>query len=919
MDLQVRCPSCKTLLNVPGTLAGKKIRCTKCDKVLTAPGGSSPERETSKEAIAPRSRMEKSAAPPRSDPDDDYRVDDSRSEDRARGKSSSKRRQRDKSERPGSLLGLWLAIGGGSLVIIAITVVVLILLTRPDPPPPALPEIPVVAQKQMPQQVFPPFQQFPGGVPLQPGIDVMPQEIPQVLPGGPAGGPPAVPLDKEVVEKVKQSTVYLRVTMGNGQVGEGSGFLALEPGLVLTNAHVVGMLLTGAAPPKNIEVVLHSGIPEKERTLQGKLLSAESAVDLAIVQVDGGAEPLPPPLPLESASNLAETQDVYVFGFPFGRQLGKAVTANRSSVSAVRRNAGGSIAQIQVQGGMYPGNSGGPVVDSRGNVVGVSVAVILGTQINFAVPADLIQSLVGGRVRDTEMGIAYRSGEGIKLPIRVVCADPLQRVQDVQVDVWAGPEGKARPASSQPPAPQPGDSAKKTVKLTYRDGSAAADIDVPEAPLGAVVWVQPAVAGQAGLKLWGPSVAYAAERDPPVERVPIDFQTKNLEPPERTLDLKATRKVILYKNKFELVISEQTQAALLEHLQSEPRGISVHLHPHDVQVARTIDNKTIPVLNHAPLMVEQMLFSFLMSPEGALKERGSHAGLDTTLPAPVKMEIDGLFNNLANGYEATCLTAPRGATRPLATWKSRLPILLPTQGKSELADMNLTCTYEGRRKQDDAEFALVRLAGEVRSRGPKSSDVGGKVTGHALFDLAQGYFAQAKLVVDSELAAAGGILARHRLEIQLSRQPGNAKQIVKLDPKAPLPVVNITLPNQPIPLVNKGAAVLELEGELTAADPREKRSPANFFKEHRVKLSAGVNYVIEMNSPDPTQLDPFLRLETTQGAIVAYDDDSGGNLNARILYTPKTAGDYRIIATGWGSANTGPYTLTVAEVAKGAN
>src|SRR5262249_19429176 len=488
-----------------------------------------------------------------------------------------------------------------------------------------------------------------------------------------------------------------------------------------------------------------------------------------------------------------------------------------------------------------------------------------------------IQSLVGGRVRDTEMGTAYRSGNGIKLPIRVVCADPLQRVKDVQVDVWAGPEGKARPASNQPPAPQPGDSAKKTVKLTSRDGSAAADIDVPEAPLGAVVWVQPAVAGQAGLKLWGPSVAYAAERDPPVDRVPVEFQLKNLEQPERTLDLKRTQKGILYKNKFELVISEKASPALLEPLQPAHRGIRVQLQPHDVQLARTIDNRTIPTFNHAPLMVENMLFSFLMSPEGALKERGQQTGLGT-LPAQVQTEIQALFNNLANGYEATCLPTPRGKTQPLGTWKGRLPLMLPVENKNEVADMHLTCIYEGRRKQDDAEFALVRLVGEVRGRGPKAS-IGGKVSGHALFDLAQGYYAQAKLTIDSELGAGGGILARHRLEVDLARQPGNAKQIAKLDPKAPLPVVNITLPNQPIVTVNQGAVLLEAKGELTAADPRDARSPRNFFKEHRVTLKAGVAYVIEMTSPDPTQLDSFLRLETSQGAVVAYDDDSGGNQN----------------------------------------
>src|SRR5207247_10426858 len=124
--------------------------------------------------------------------------------------------------------------------------------------------------------------------------------------------------------------------------------------LVLTHAHVVGMMLASAAPPKKIEVVVHGG-QSNERTLAGTLLGSEAAVDLALVRVDGGADPLPAPLPLESAQRLSELQDVYIFGFPFGKQLGSSVTVNRSSVSAVRRNAGGSIAQIQVQGGMYPG------------------------------------------------------------------------------------------------------------------------------------------------------------------------------------------------------------------------------------------------------------------------------------------------------------------------------------------------------------------------------------------------------------------------------------------------------------------------------------------------------------------------------------------------------------------------------------
>lgn len=88
------------------------------------------------------------------------------------------------------------------------------------------------------------------------------------------------------------------------------------------------------------------------------------------------------------------------------------------------------------------------------------------------------------------------------------------------------------------------------------------------------------------------------------------------------------------------------------------------------------------------------------------------------------------------------------------------------------------------------------------------------------------------------------------------------------------------------------------------------------YKEHRIKLTADVTYVIEMNTADGKQLDPFLRLETAAGRVVAFDDDNGGDLNARIVYTPVRTAEYRIIATVFDTQQIGPYTLIVSEAAK---
>ncbi len=208
------------------------------------------------------------------------------------------------------------------------------------------------------------------------------------IPDGPAPNEMAA----DVVKKVKQSTTYLRVTLPGGEIAQGSGFFALERNLVITNAHVVG-LLRSSTPPRRVEVVVRSG-EANEAKLTGTLLGVDRENDLAVLRVEGNLSQLPPPLPVASAADLVETQKVYIFGFPFGAQLGKNITVSTSSISSLRRGSDGVLKQVQVNGGMNPGNSGGPVTDARGAVIGVSVAGISGTQINFAIPADFIRPFV---------------------------------------------------------------------------------------------------------------------------------------------------------------------------------------------------------------------------------------------------------------------------------------------------------------------------------------------------------------------------------------------------------------------------------------------------------------------------------------------------------------------------------------------
>ena len=190
------------------------------------------------------------------------------------------------------------------------------------------------------------------------------------------------------LDYVKASTVYIRTFYTDGKASSGSGFFAAAPGFVVTNAHVIGQSRRGEREVESVEVVVRSGLPD-EQTYPARVLKADRLLDLALLKV-GDTET--PTLEVADAFYLKETQLVYIFGFPHGENLGTNISVNTSTISALRRDE--VIPWIQVAGGMHPGNSGGPVTDATGRVIGVARAGIVGTQINMAIPGDVVHSFL---------------------------------------------------------------------------------------------------------------------------------------------------------------------------------------------------------------------------------------------------------------------------------------------------------------------------------------------------------------------------------------------------------------------------------------------------------------------------------------------------------------------------------------------
>jgi len=214
----------------------------------------------------------------------------------------------------------------------------------------------------------------------------------------------------DVVDRVGPAVVRLAVhtaTAGRGgpsRGGTGSGVIVAPDGLILTNSHVTGNNSAGAA--SRIEVTTADG-----QDLHARLVGEDPDTDLALIRVD---EPVTLPAAALGDSKLLKRGQLVI---AIGNPLGFESTVTTGVVSALGRSLRARTGRliddvIQTDAALNPGNSGGPLVSSRGEVVGINTAVIMGAQgICFAVAANTASFVLGelvrhGRVRRAFIGIA---------------------------------------------------------------------------------------------------------------------------------------------------------------------------------------------------------------------------------------------------------------------------------------------------------------------------------------------------------------------------------------------------------------------------------------------------------------------------------------------------------------------------------
>jgi S1-C subfamily serine protease len=210
----------------------------------------------------------------------------------------------------------------------------------------------------------------------------------------------------EVAERVGPSVAAIDIRKQqargpNGAEGAGSGVIITPDGFVLTNNHVV-------EDSSSLEVSLTDG-----RSFAAQVVGADPATDLAVIRISDSSLPA---AELGDSEGLRVGQLVIAIGNPLGFQSTVSAGVISALGRSLRSQSGRLIDNvIQTDVALNPGNSGGPLVDSRGRVIGINTAMIFMAQgISFAIPINTARWIVSelvmhGRVRRAYLGIGAQS------------------------------------------------------------------------------------------------------------------------------------------------------------------------------------------------------------------------------------------------------------------------------------------------------------------------------------------------------------------------------------------------------------------------------------------------------------------------------------------------------------------------------
>jgi S1-C subfamily serine protease len=452
MATSLRCPECAVLLRLAATLVtGQKITCPKCGSAFSPSTSENDNQSSSRNSkssrVEDREDKEETPRPRKSAPKSQSQ------DDEANGKKPRKSPKKKKQKKKNNSLMFGLAGGGVFLLLLCGLIIWLVAGRKPSTPQEADSTPPPTDTNSAPSQNGKtPEQKTPPKSDLQTS----------------ANSPTTTNTDpsKESTEKTQRATVFIQGPSGAAS-STGSGFIVKSTGdtaYIITNFHIVQ---PGAEPPAeggtrqvkppakpanppanpnhpppkpptpkpppphhgigthltlpttgtpslppmvkpNLTVILYRGMPDEQSIFTNDVVAIDDEADLAVIRL-AGVRNLPLAVePTEDAATV-ETTPISIFGFPGGS---KSIVVGKDSIAQVSRDQNNEISKLQINGELDHGNSGGPVIDTQGRLVGVATSTPLGKHV---IPTAKVNQMFRGSIRNAFVAQWKQQGFVIEL------------------------------------------------------------------------------------------------------------------------------------------------------------------------------------------------------------------------------------------------------------------------------------------------------------------------------------------------------------------------------------------------------------------------------------------------------------------------------------------------------------------------
>jgi hypothetical protein len=395
------------------------------------------------------------------------------------------------------------------------------------------------------------------------------------------------------------------------------------------------------------------------------------------------------------------------------------------------RKENGILTRVQVNGGMHPGNSGGPVVNGKGQVVGVAVAIIRGTQINFAIPGEMVHGFLNGKIVEMGADLGYKDGDKIRMAFRLVAVDPLGRLKDVKVETWyAEPGTRRRPGGTTEPQPLPGDTDRQVVEVKYRkEPITSVELVVPAAKdPKKVYWIRPNYVNGTNAVSW--FVAFAPNLGAPVERkeITLRYQPRLDHTQQTELVSEGSFRVVAEGEEHSLAMNSRSTVS--EHSAAQKAGdlLPIHLDYRKFSMSLLEDKK--PALDDE--LKRHVNHILAVSADVDMEADGNVGRAKANLakvPRASREFLDAVSDQVLQSLELVAVPLPQGNVKPLQTWKVQRTIALGTALLSVPAQADIKYTYLGTRMLNNREIAVLSVKGTVKGLRGAGLNVGGTVGG----------------------------------------------------------------------------------------------------------------------------------------------------------------------------------------------